>query len=125
MRAAYDAALESLSRLGANIVDVALPCRFADATVMVGRIIGSEAYQLVGDLVDDAALPIADAVPPRIQWGRGISARDYLGALAERDALKRRFLGALDGIDALLTPTPQSAAVPIDSVDQTTTPAPF
>jgi aspartyl-tRNA(Asn)/glutamyl-tRNA(Gln) amidotransferase subunit A len=125
MLAAYDASLEALARLGAEIVDVALPCRFADATVMVGRIIGSEAYQLVGDLVDDPALPIDDAVRPRIQLGRGISARDYLGALTERDALKRRFLGALDGIDALLTPTTQMAAIPVDSVDQATTPAHF
>jgi aspartyl-tRNA(Asn)/glutamyl-tRNA(Gln) amidotransferase subunit A len=125
MLTAYDTALEALARLGAEIVDVALPCRFADATAMVGRIIGSEAYQLVGDLVDNPALPIDDAVRPRIHIGRGISARDYLGALAERDALKRRFLGALDGIDALLTPTTLSAPIPVDSVDQTTTPAHF
>jgi aspartyl-tRNA(Asn)/glutamyl-tRNA(Gln) amidotransferase subunit A len=125
MLAAYDAAVEALARLGAEIVDVALPCRFADATVMVGRIIGSEAYQLVGDLVDNPALPIDDAVRPRIQIGRAISARDYLAAIAERDALKRRFLAALDGIDALLTPTTQSAAIPVGSVDQATTPAHF
>jgi aspartyl-tRNA(Asn)/glutamyl-tRNA(Gln) amidotransferase subunit A len=125
MIAAYDAALEALAKLGAEIVEIALPCRFADATVMVGRIIGSEAYQLVGDLADNPALPIDEAVRPRIQIGRGISARDYLAAIAERDALKRRFLGALDGIDALLTPTTQSAAIPVGSVDQTTTPAQF
>ena len=125
MLAAYDAALEALARLGAEIVEVALPCRFADATVMVGRIIGSEAYQLVGDLVDNPALPIDEAVRPRIQLGRGISARDYLAALSERDALKRRFLSALDGVDALLTPTTQTAAIRVDAVDQTTTPAHF
>src|SRR6266566_59548 len=125
MLAAYDAALEALGRLGAEIVEVALPCRFADATAMVGRIIGSEAYQLVGDLVDNPALPIDDAVRPRIQVGRGISARDYLAALAERDALKRRFLAALDGVDALLTTTTQSAEIPVESVNQTTTPAHF
>jgi aspartyl-tRNA(Asn)/glutamyl-tRNA(Gln) amidotransferase subunit A len=125
MLAAYDASLEALARLGAEIVDVALPCRFADATTRGGRIIGPDANQRVGDLVDAPALPIDDAVRPRIQLGRGISARDYLGALAERDALKRRFLGALDGIDALLTPTTQMAAIPVGSVDQTTTPAHF
>jgi aspartyl-tRNA(Asn)/glutamyl-tRNA(Gln) amidotransferase subunit A len=125
MLAAYDAAVETLARLGAEIVEVALPCRFADATDMTGRIIGSEAYQLVGELVDNPGLPIDDAVRPRIQLGRGISARDYLAALAERDALKRRFMGALDGIDALLTPTTQTAAIPVQSVDQTTTPAHF
>jgi aspartyl-tRNA(Asn)/glutamyl-tRNA(Gln) amidotransferase subunit A len=123
--AAYDNAVEMLARLGAEIVEITLPCRFADATDMTGRIIGSEAYQLVGDLVDDPALPIDDAVRPRIQLGRGISARDYLGALAERDALKQRFLAALDGVDALLTPTTQTAAIRVDAVDQTTTPAHF
>jgi aspartyl-tRNA(Asn)/glutamyl-tRNA(Gln) amidotransferase subunit A len=125
MLAAYDAAVEALARLGAEIVDVALPCRFADGTVMVGRIIGSEANQLVGDLVDNPALPIDDAVRPRIQLGRGVSARDYLAASAERDALKRRFLAALDGVDALLTPTTQTPAIRVDSVDQSTTPAHF
>ncbi|MGE5269281.1 MAG: amidase [Thiohalocapsa sp.] len=127
--AAYDAALDVLAGLGAEIVDIALPCHFADATDMTGRIIGSEAYQLVGALVDDRALPIDDAVRPRIQLGRGITARDYLAALAERDALKRRFLASLDatpgGIDAVLTPTTQTAAIRVDSVDQTTTPAHF
>src|SRR5207249_7530477 len=92
MLAAYDAALEALARLGAEIVEVTLPCRFADATVMVGRIIGAEAYQLVGDLVDNPALAIDDAVRPRIQVRRGISVRDYLAAPSGRDALKRRFI---------------------------------
>jgi aspartyl-tRNA(Asn)/glutamyl-tRNA(Gln) amidotransferase subunit A len=123
--AAYDAAVEELARLGAEIVDLALPCRFADATVMTGRIIGSEAYQLVGHLVDDGSLPIDPAVRPRIQLGRTITARDYLAALAERDALKARFLAAFEGIDALLTPTTQTPAVRVQSVDQTTTPAHF
>ena len=123
--AAYDAALDLLAGQGAEIVDVALPCRFEDATTMTGRIIGSEAYQLVGHLVDDRALPIDDAVRPRIQLGRGVSARDYLAAFVERDALKARFLQALDGIDALLTPTTQTAAIRVSSVDQTTTPAHF
>src|SRR5205823_4333252 len=125
MLAAYDGALEALARLGAEIVDIALPCRFADATAMVGRIIGSEAYQLVGDLVDNPALPLDEAVRPRIQIGRSITARDYLNALAERDALKARFLAALADVDALLTPTTQTAAIRVDSVDQTTTPAHF
>src|SRR3954470_22866930 len=123
--AAYDAALDRLARLGAEIVDVALPCRFDDATTMTGRIIGSEGYRLVGHLVDNANMQIDPAVRPRIQLGRGISARDYLAALAERDALKQRFLAALDGIDALLTPTTQTPAVRVESVDQTTTPAHF
>ena len=127
MLAAYDASIEVLAKLGAEIVDVALPIAFADATAATGRIIGSEAYQLVGDLVDDPALPIDDAVRPRIQLGRDIRAHQYLAALVQRDEMKAAFLAALarDGIDALLTPTTQTAAVPVDAVDQNTTPAHF
>ena len=39
--------------------------------------------------------------------------------------MKQRFLAAFDGIDALLTPTTQTPAVRVESVDQTTTPAHF
>jgi aspartyl-tRNA(Asn)/glutamyl-tRNA(Gln) amidotransferase subunit A len=125
MLAAYDAALDALARAGAEIVDVALPMAFADATVATGRIIGSEAYRLTGALVDDPAQPVDPAVRPRIQIGRDIPAHKYLAALAERDQMKAAFLAALDGVDALLTPTTQTPAIPHDSVDQNTTPAHF
>ena len=91
--------------------------------MQTGRIIGSESYALVGDLVDNPNLPIDEAVRPRIRLGRSITSREYLSALAERDRIKREFLAALDGIDALLTPTTQTAAIPLDAVDQNTTPA--
>ncbi len=125
MLAAYDAALDVLSRLGAEIVEVRLPIAISDATVATGRIIGSEAYRLEGDLVDDPSLPIDPAVRPRIQIGRDIRAHQYLAALAERDRMKAEFLAALDGVDALLTPTTQSAAMPVVDIDQDTTPAHF
>lgn len=125
--AAYDAALDTLAKSGAEIVDVALPIAFGDATVATGRIIGSEAYRITGALVDDPAQPIDPAVRPRIQLGRDIRAHEYLTALIERDRMKAGFLGALDGagIDALVTPTTLTPAIPNEAVDQTTTPAHF
>jgi len=123
--AAYDAALESLARLGAEIVTSDLPCRFADYTTLTARIIGAEGYALIGDLIDDMSLPIDAAVRPRIAAGRGISARDYLAALREREKAKRHFAAAIADVDALLTPTTQTAAIPLDAVDETTTPANF
>src|SRR5579872_3638362 len=125
MLAAYDGALETLARLGAEIVDVKLPIAFADATMATGRIIGSEAYRLEGNIVDDMSLPVDPAVRPRIQLGRDIRAHQYLAALAERDRMKAEFLSALDGVDALLTPTTQTPAMPVDEIDQDTTPAHF
>ncbi len=125
MLSAYDDALDALARLGAEIIDVKLPIAFGDATAATGRIIGSEAYRLEGDLVDDMSLPVDPAVRPRIQLGRDIRAHQYLAALAERDRMKAAFLAALDGVDALLTPTTQTAAIPVEEIDQNTTPAHF
>ena len=88
---AYDSAIDTLARLGAEIVTVNLPRRFADYTQLTGRIIGAESYFLVGDLIDDMSLPIDEAVRPRIASGRGMSARDYLAALREQAAAKREF----------------------------------
>ena len=39
--------------------------------------------------------------------------------------LKRKFAQAMDGIDALLTPTTTSPAIPLEEVDQSGTPAHF
>ena len=89
--AAYDTTLDSLARLGAEIVAVNLPCGFADYTTLTARIIGAEGYSLIGDLIDDIDLPIDEAVRPRIAVGRGIFARDYLAALADREEAKRQF----------------------------------
>jgi aspartyl-tRNA(Asn)/glutamyl-tRNA(Gln) amidotransferase subunit A len=122
---AYDAALEVLARLGAEIVAPALPRRFADYTRLTGHIIGAEAYFLVGELIDNMSLPIDEAVRARIATGRNVSARDYLGALREQAEARAEFAAALGDADALLTPTTLTAAVPLDAVDQSTTPAHF
>jgi aspartyl-tRNA(Asn)/glutamyl-tRNA(Gln) amidotransferase subunit A len=123
--AAYDASLAALAGLGAEIVRVALPHRFTDYAAATGRIIGAEGYRFVGALVDDPGLPLDPHVRPRIQLGRGVSARDYLLTLAEREAHMRAFESATSEVDALLTPTTLTAAIPVDAVDQGSTPAYF
>src|SRR5213592_2120682 len=123
--AAYDASVEKLAGLGAEIVRVALPNRFSDYAAGTGRIIGAEGYRFVGHLVDDMSLPVDPHIRPRIQVGRGMSARDYLMALADREAHRRAFVAALADMDALLTPTTQTAAIPIAKVDQSGTAAFF
>src|SRR5712692_2667072 len=121
--AAYDAAVEMLGKLGARIVEVALPHRFGDFAALTGRIIGAEGYAKVGDIVDDMNLPVDAAVRPRMWIGKGMSARDYLTVLAEREAMKHAFAGPLDAVDALLTPTTATTAIPVAEIDQSTTPA--
>ncbi len=125
MLAAYDASLEVLAGLGAEIVDVAMPMAFADFAAATGRIIGAEGYFFVGELVDDETLPIDPNVRPRIWIGKNMSARDYLRALGEKERIKCEFSVALAGVDAFLTPSTTTAAIPLDEVDETGTPATF
>src|SRR6266550_6113724 len=89
--AAYDAAVNALAGLGAQVVRVNFPRRLADYTAATGVIIGSEGYRFAGHLVDDPALPTDPHVRPRIQLGKTISARDYLLALAQRQEHVREF----------------------------------
>ncbi len=122
---AYDAALEVLASLGATIVDVSLPAPFRDMATCLGMIIGAEGYALLGELVENAKLPLDDDVRPRILIGKNMSARDYLLALEERDRLQASFGEALVDVDALLTPTTATTAPMVESIDQSTTPAYF
>ena len=116
--AAYDESLRVLEKLGARIVDVDLPKPFIELGAMVGRIIGAEGYSYVGELVDDPKQPVDDDVRPRIQLGRGLSARDYLLLLRERETLKAQWNAALAHVDALLTPGTATPAPRVQDIDQ-------
>jgi aspartyl-tRNA(Asn)/glutamyl-tRNA(Gln) amidotransferase subunit A len=123
--AAYDRSVEALADMGAEIVDVALPARFTDLGAINGRIMSAEAYAALAEVVDDNSQPLDQDVRPRIRAGAAISSRDYLAALTERERMKAAFCAAIEGIDALLTPTAVTPALPVASVDQNTTPAVF
>jgi aspartyl-tRNA(Asn)/glutamyl-tRNA(Gln) amidotransferase subunit A len=123
MLAAYDASIGRLADLGADIVDIALPMGLRALGDTSGRIMSAESYALLGDVVDDDALPLDQAVRPRIRAGASISSKEYLTVLADRERMKADFAAAMAGIDALLTTTTLTPPIPLDAVDQTTTPA--
>ncbi len=123
--AAYDRSVEALAAQGADIVELSLPERLNDLAAVVGRIISAEIYAKVGALAEDAASPLDADVRPRVLGGRSISAKDYLQALETREAMKASFAAAIEGIDAILTPTMTMPAPVVASIDQSTTPAPF
>jgi aspartyl-tRNA(Asn)/glutamyl-tRNA(Gln) amidotransferase subunit A len=124
MLAAYDAALDLLAQQGAEIVDVALPFRFSECVAMSG-ITNAEAYFVNGALAEDPASQLGDAVRARILAGAKVTAQDYLGTLERRAAMKRAYAAAVEGIDALLTPTTESAAVALAEVDEAHLPSRF
>jgi aspartyl-tRNA(Asn)/glutamyl-tRNA(Gln) amidotransferase subunit A len=121
--ASYDRSLAELERLGAEIVDVQLPFLFADVAAYNLRIMAAESYALYHALIDDEKSPLDPHVRPRIAAGRSITAQAYIEALQMRTVMKQQFAAALDGVDALLTPTTMTTALPLDEVDQTKAPA--
>jgi aspartyl-tRNA(Asn)/glutamyl-tRNA(Gln) amidotransferase subunit A len=125
MLGAYDRSLEVLAGLGAEIVDLSLPRGFRDYGASSGRIMSAEAYALLSDIVDNNAASVDEAVRPRIRAGAAISAREYLQTLAERERLKAEFGEAIASVDAVLAPVTLTPALPLEAVDQNTTPAFF
>ena len=123
--AAYDRAVDSLSDLGAEIVDLTLPEPFGALGGLVGKIISAEIHAAIGALADDNAQPLDQDVRPRVRAGAAISSRDYLAALAEREQMKIAFSAAIADVDAILTPTMVTPAPPVASIDQAKTPAVF
>jgi aspartyl-tRNA(Asn)/glutamyl-tRNA(Gln) amidotransferase subunit A len=123
--AAYDATLAKYAELGAIVEQRTLPYKLIDMGMALGKIIGSDGYYHVGDLVDDMSLPIDSAVRPRIWIGKDITATDYVAALLQQQQIKAEFAEALEGCDALLTPTVAKSAIPVAEVDQNDTPAIF
>jgi len=121
--AAYDRSVDSLANLGADIVDLSFPARFAELGKINAVIMSAEAYAALSHLVDDNTKQLDSDVRPRVRAGATISSRDYLAALAERERMKVSFNAAIEGVDALLTPTTVTPTIPVASIDQDTTPA--
>jgi aspartyl-tRNA(Asn)/glutamyl-tRNA(Gln) amidotransferase subunit A len=110
--------------MGAEIVDLPRGGRtLRESGDLVGRIISAESYSRLAELVDNDALPLDQAVRARVRAGASLSSRQYLDVLAEREIAKREFAQRIEGIDAVLTPAAMTPAIPVATIDQTTTPA--
>jgi aspartyl-tRNA(Asn)/glutamyl-tRNA(Gln) amidotransferase subunit A len=121
---AYDRSLDVLGRLGAEIVDIALPFRFADC-LAVQALVQAEAYFNAGHLAEDSTTQLDDAVRRRLLSGARVSAQDYLLARKQLGDFKQKMYRVLDGIDALLTPTTETAALRLTEADQDKLPSRF
>jgi aspartyl-tRNA(Asn)/glutamyl-tRNA(Gln) amidotransferase subunit A len=121
---AYDRSLELFAKLGAEIVDINLPFRFVDC-VNTHAITLAEAYFSYGSLAEDASLPLDPDVRKRVLGGAKISAQDYLATRQRQRTLKAAFYSAMDGVNALLTPTTETAAIPLADIDQDQAPTRF
>lgn len=116
--AAYDEGVRTLERLGARVVEVRLPRTLAEMASRVGMLLSVEGYSHVGSLVDDARAPLDEDVRRRIAIHRDMTAANYLQLLRENESLKREWDAALQGVDALVTPTTAVTAPRLADIDQ-------
>lgn len=120
---AYDQTLDTLTRLGAEIVEIKLPRTLREMASETLPIISAEGYALLADIVDDPGQPVDEAVRPRMLAGATFAARDYLRALARREQDKAAFAEAIRGLDAVLTPVTLTPPIRLSEVDQSQSPS--
>jgi aspartyl-tRNA(Asn)/glutamyl-tRNA(Gln) amidotransferase subunit A len=120
--AAREAAIATLSGLGAKIEEARPPFELDDVMVRNGRIIAAEAYACHRHYIADEALAIDPWVRRRTLAGKDMSAADYLDELATRKRIAAAFAHWMRGRDALLTPTLPITATALAEVDESTTP---
>jgi len=120
--AAREAAIATLSDLGATIDEAPAPFDLRDVMVKNGRIIAVEAYALHREYIADETLAIDPWVRKRTLAGKDVSPADYRATLAARERSAAAFAAWMRERDALLTPTLPIAATPLEEVDEATTP---
>ena len=112
VRAAFEAAVDTLGRQGATIVDADIPHASLIATVYLHIVFG-DAAAYHADTLDSMPERYTPNVRLRLEMARYVTAEDYVRALDGRRALTREVDAALSGVDALLMPTLPIVAPPI------------
>jgi aspartyl-tRNA(Asn)/glutamyl-tRNA(Gln) amidotransferase subunit A len=120
---AYDRSLERLAVLGAKIVDIELPFRLADFVNV--NLSMAEGYFVNKAAIDDPQAKIDEIVRMRLTNGSRIMAHEYYASLVKREEQKRRFVDAMKGIDAFLTPSTETPPIPVDAIDPAVVPVRF
>jgi Asp-tRNA(Asn)/Glu-tRNA(Gln) amidotransferase A subunit family amidase len=98
--------LAILGAAGASITETDLPMMTeASLAAREGWVIAVEAYDWHRDLIAEHADRYDPRIGLRIQHGAEVLAADYVAALRKIEACKRRYDEALEGVDAVITPT--------------------
>ncbi len=119
---ARDDAIALLRELGAIVEEARFPFDLDDLALRNGRIIAAEAWALHREYIEDATLAIDPWVRKRTVGGKSIGAAEYIEELAHRKRAAAEFSAWMHGRDAVLTPTLPITAVPLDEVDEATSP---
>jgi aspartyl-tRNA(Asn)/glutamyl-tRNA(Gln) amidotransferase subunit A len=116
--AAWQDAARRLERLGAHVVAVRLPPWHFELASAATSIIGSEAYALHREWIEDPAQPIGDVFRERVRMATQLEIGGYAQALRLMGERRRTFTEWFREFDALLLPTVAIPAAPIDEIDE-------
>jgi len=123
--AAYDAALEVLAGLGAEVLPFDPPTSFEEMKNTRFVIVTAESYYYYGSMMEDPASKVDERVRARVLPGARISASEYIAAMVQRRIDLAEFAEAFEGFDAMVTPTTPMLPLPVAEADETNTPALF
>lgn len=101
--AAYEAALDRLQAAGAVVERRALPL-LHDAYALSAPLYTAEAYAAWRDLVEASPDAMFPHILERVRAGRDVAAHDYIAGWERLHALRRDYLAATAGFDAVLCP---------------------
>jgi aspartyl-tRNA(Asn)/glutamyl-tRNA(Gln) amidotransferase subunit A len=119
---AWNETIATLQKLGAVVAECTVPFDFNEMMLRNGRLIAAEAYALHRAYIEDAALPIGQYVRARVLAGKSITAADYIAAREDQRRTAKAYAAWMRDWDALLTPENPMPAIPLDKVDESTTP---
>ncbi len=123
--ACYDAALEQLVALGAELRPLTLPRGIDEMRFGVATIIGVEGYHYHGELYENPANTMDEDVKKRIMAGKAEPSANYVRLMRERMEDRTAFLAAMEGMAAILTPSVPVPAPAVTEIDQDTAPSQF
>jgi aspartyl-tRNA(Asn)/glutamyl-tRNA(Gln) amidotransferase subunit A len=103
-RAAFEVAVERLAAAGAHIRRGEVPA-VAEAMPLAGTIFTAEAWAEWGEIIEVKGDLMHPPVRDRFKAGAAISAADFVRGWMRMDALRRDYLVATAGYDAVLIPT--------------------
>ena len=113
VRANFDASLDVLRGLGAEITTVEPMAGEEDWRGPLRGLLIAEAASNVEEILRQRPGGIAEPVRSLLLRGLDISGPEVVRALSQRKLIERRFEAALDGIDGYLCPTSPQVAGPI------------
>lgn len=122
---AYDMSLDRLVALGASVEVFDNPVAYGELADDNGLITAVEAYTNHGSYYEDKSLPMDEDVRIRMLTGKTYAAHEYAHKLQRRQHLIREFKMAMQGFDALVTPSIISTAPALADVDQKISPGYF